>query len=100
MRNTVMRRSWSSVCIALTLLALASLVGSQEPTAPVVVKFHEPKMDVTESSAPTDPTVRVVIQNAFGMAFGLNADGARLTFSSGSIRTTFKVDNQIVVPNV
>jgi hypothetical protein len=32
------------------------------------------------------------------MAFGLHADNIRLTFSGGSIRTTFKIDDQQVYP--
>ena len=67
----------------------------------MVVKFHEPKIDVTEDAlgAPIDPTECVTIQNSGGMAFGLNADGIRLTFSAGSIRTMFQIDNQMVLPN-
>jgi hypothetical protein len=84
------------------VVALAALVGAAEEPAkpPVTVKFHEPKTAVTaEASVPIDPTLRVQIQNSGGMAFGLNADGIRLTFSSGSIRTLFKVDNQMISPN-
>jgi hypothetical protein len=90
----------SSAIIIVT--ALAALVGAtQEPaTAPVTVKFHEPKTAVAaETSVPIDPTLRVQIQNSAGMAFGLNADGIRLTFSSSSIRTLFKIDNQMISPN-
>jgi hypothetical protein len=88
--------------IFIVLIALAELVGAmQEPAKPpVTVKFHEPKTDMAaEASAPIDPTVRVQIQNTGGMAFGLNADGIRLTFGSGSIRTMFKIDKQTIFPN-
>ena len=82
------------------LLASAAWTIGQEASRPVTVKFHEPKTDVTEATVPIDPTVRVIIQATGGMAYGLNAEGARLTFSAGSARTTFKIDEQIVHPAV
>src|SRR5262245_1541454 len=83
----------------ITAFLLALTIG-QEPTKPVVVKFHEPKtVAATESSVPIDPTLRVNIQGSPGMAYGLNAENVRLTFSNGSARTTFKIDGQIIHPN-
>src|SRR5262249_55851132 len=82
--------------------ARARLRGAAKIPAkpPVTVKFHEQKTAVAaEASVPIDPTLRVQIQNSAGMAFGLNADGIRLTFSSSSIRTLFTIDNQRISPN-
>src|ERR1700737_3167756 len=96
--QSLVRRSSAIIIV----VALAALVGAaQEPAKPpVTVKFHEPKTAVSaEARVPIDPTVRVQIQNTGGMAFGLTADGIRLTFSSGSIRTLFKIDNQMIFPN-
>lgn len=90
-----------SLC-ARTLLAVPILVAltvsAQEPNPSVKVKFHEPRTEITEGNAPIDPTLRVNIQMSGGMAYGLNAENVRLTFSSGSARTNFKIDNQMVFP--
>lgn len=82
-----------------TALLLAFAAG-QEPVKPVTVKFHEPKTAIVsaESSAPIDPTLRVNIGGAPGMAYGLNAENVRLTFSNGSARTFFKIDGQFINP--
>lgn len=87
------------------VLSFAMLLGvglalGQSPRTSVIVKFHEPRVDVVETdNAPIDPTLRVNIQMAAGMAYGLNADGVRFTFSSGSARTTFRIDGQLAHPN-
>ena len=73
---------------------------AQDNAKPVVVKFHEPKTDVTaEANVPIDPTVRVNLQMVGNMAFGLNADNVRLCFGAGSIQTLFKIDNVPTYPN-
>ncbi len=81
------------------LIAFTATFG-QDSAAPVTVKFHEPKTSVAaESTAPIDPTLRVNIQGSPGMAYGLNAENVRLTFSNASARTTLKIDGQVVLPN-
>jgi len=81
--------------------ALLIAFAVQEPVKPVTVKFHEPKIAVaanSDSNAPIDPTLRINIQGAAGMAYGINAENVRLTFSNGSARTTLKIDGQFVNP--
>lgn len=84
-----------------SVFTFAIVASAQNP--PVKVKFHEPKIDIREGgdepTGPIDPTVRVQIQNSGGMAFGLSADGIRLTFGTESIRTMFKIDGNMVYPS-
>src|SRR5262245_21207881 len=94
------------VAPSLTVLVTAVLtpVFAQDDAKPVVVKFHEPKTDepkaeLDEGRGPIDPALRVNIQPAQGMAYGLTAENVRLTFSAGSARTMFKIDEQMVFPN-
>jgi hypothetical protein len=81
-------------------LTLALISSAQEGGKPVTVKFHEPKIDLsTEATVPIDPTLRIHLQMAGSMAFGLNAENVRLCFGGGSIRTTLKIDNVHANPN-
>jgi hypothetical protein len=88
-----------ALLIAAVAVSFPAFVAAQD--SPVKVKFHEPKNEVaeTELSGAIDPTVHVNIQMAGNMAYGLNAEGVRLTFSAGSAQTVFKIDNQLVYPS-
>jgi hypothetical protein len=72
----------------------------QTGSPPVKVTIQEEKLEIIEAALPIDP--KVVIQPSFTqmMSFGLNGEGGkRLTFSAGSARTSFLIDNQILMPN-
>ncbi len=89
-----------AISFLLLLSCLSVTASAQTPKAPAVVKFFEPRIDVVETdSAPIDPTFRVMLRMTGGMAYGLNAENVRLTFSAGSARTTFKIDGQLVHPS-
>jgi hypothetical protein len=89
--------------VSATASAMLLGVGLGFPAAadpPVKVTVQEAKAEITE---PVLPVVsQVVIQPSFAnqMSYGLNGvGGKRLTFSSGSARTNFLIDNQVLFPN-
>jgi hypothetical protein len=86
--------------ITLLLLALGGLEGrGQSPRRKVVVTVRDDKPAVEEVALPVDPTPHA--QPAFlpgAMAYGLNVDGKRLTFGTGSARTTVRIDGQNLIP--
>ncbi|MCI0462608.1 MAG: hypothetical protein L0Z62_37130 [Gemmataceae bacterium] len=89
-----------AVVTALCLAALAHSGLAQDPP-PVVVKIEQDKPNVEAVVLAVD-TSRVHAQPSFPgrMSYGLNVDGKRLTFGSGSATTTVKIDNQILQPAV
>jgi hypothetical protein len=87
------------------LIALAATSASragQPATAPAaprfVVRFHEPRTEGTPQAAPVDPAVHIRIAHSGRMMFGLTAD-QNLTLTTGnSIRTSFRLDEQVLQP--
>jgi hypothetical protein len=86
--------------VALGVLAARTVALAQTDGSPVKVTIQEQKAEITEAPLPVE--AKVVIQPSFTqmMSFGLNGEGGkRLTFSAGSARTSFLIDNQILYPN-
>jgi hypothetical protein len=82
----------------LAIVLIAGVVRAQSSDSPVVVRFHEPKLENVQVMLPVDPTPRVRVTGRAGMMFGLQADGAQLC--NGYMRTNLRIDNQNVFPNV
>lgn len=91
-----MNRVFISAFCAATCLTTAILAQDGE----VRVTFHEPKIDVAAIVLPIEGPQRVQIQHTGGMAFGLTVDNKLLCCGAGAIRTDFKIDEQMVHPNV
>jgi hypothetical protein len=88
-------------------VSLGLLAGSwaaaqpQTTTSPFKVTIKEDKTEVVEPILPVDPAILISPSFAGAMSYGLNtSDGKRLTFSSGSARTNFKINGQVIYPNV
>src|SRR4051794_12435131 len=91
-------------CLALGLSALGLLaVGGegrgQQPSRRVKVTVQDANPVIQEVALPIDPQVRAQPSYPGSMTYGLNVDGKRLTFSSGSARTTLRINGQISFPN-
>lgn len=97
-----MNASWKLVvAAAVVCLEVGAASQSQEARSPVSVKFHEPKTDVAQVVLPVNPTPQIAIQATGQFGLGLVAEGNKmLCCGPGAIRTNFKIDNQIVYPNV
>lgn len=95
---------WPSWCRWVWAAGLALLVPPvllAGGNRPVRVKIIEEKTEVQEeANLPLDPINRCQLQFTGQMAYGLTVDNKQLTFSAGGARTTFKIDNQIIYPNV
>jgi hypothetical protein len=88
----------SAVVPCLLLALMLGLPAAADP--PVKVAIQEEKAEITEPVLPVVP--QVVIHPSFTnqMSYGLNGvGGKRLTFSNGSARTNFLIDNQVLFPN-
>src|SRR5260370_23546939 len=78
---------------ALALLALGEPAGrGQTPPRRVKVTIRDEKPAIEEIALPVDPQVRAHPAFVGSMAYGLNFDGKRLTFSQGSARTSLRID--------
>jgi hypothetical protein len=83
------------------LLALGEPEGrGQPPARRVKVTIRDEKPAIEEVALPVDPQVRAQPAYVGGMAYGLNVDGKRLTFSQGSARTSLRIDGRVVFPGV
>jgi hypothetical protein len=85
-----------------SVLMIAPLAALAAQDGDVRVTFHEPTTDIAAAVAlPVEPIQRIQYQYVGTMAFGLTIDQQKwLCCGPGAIRTTFKVDNTIVFPNV
>jgi hypothetical protein len=87
--------------LALGLLAAAGPEGrGQQPPRRVKVKIQDANPVIQEVALPIEPQIRAQPAFVGSMAYGLNVDGKRLTFSQGSARTTLRIDGQILHPGV
>jgi hypothetical protein len=94
-------RAAVGLAVLLPVLACSGpLLLGQQPAPPVRVTFQDEKPAVEEVSLPVDPQLHAQPTYAGNMAYGLNVDGKRLTFSAGSARTMLRIDGQIIVPPV
>jgi hypothetical protein len=85
---------------ALGLLAVAGPAGfGQQPPRRVKVTIQDATPVVQEIALPIEPQIRAQPSFPGAMSYGLNVDGKRLTFSSGSARTMVRVDGNIFFPN-
>ena len=79
----------------ITILLLPIAASAQDAT----VKFHEPRTEVADIVLPVDPVQRIQIQHVGQMAFGLVYENRiMMCCGAGAIRTTFKIDDRIVMP--
>jgi hypothetical protein len=91
--------SMSRCVVCLGLLALALPVsGQQQATKPVQVTIQEEKAEIV--ALPLDPAVRIEHQYTGNMQYGVTAEGKMLTCGAGAAHALFKVDNQILFPDV
>jgi hypothetical protein len=84
---------------AVALLVVAA--HAQDTRPPVKVKIQDETPVVAadaEDTAPVDPTNHVQLQNQGNMALTVRVDNQ--TMHLGAIGTTFKIDNQVVFPNI
>lgn len=81
-------------------LVVATTCGLLAQSGPVRVVFHEPKTEAVAAILPVDGRQRIQYTNTGAMAFGLTVDGKNLSCGAGAIRTNFKIDGQLVHPNV
>jgi hypothetical protein len=92
------RRAIRLAAFALFTLGLLALGGfesrAQGPGRKVVVTVRDEKPAIEEVSLPVDPVVRAQPSYGGGMNYGLNVEGKRLTFSTGSARTSLRIDGQ------
>lgn len=94
---------WNGLALSSLVMAggiwLATTAFTQTVTKPYKVIIKDEKTAVVEPILPIDPTLRINLQPSFGMSYGLmTPDGKRLTFSTGSAQTAFKIDGQRVQP--
>jgi hypothetical protein len=100
-------RSWRSrQAVALAFVAALGLAvfarsGPAQGPPPVVVKITQDKPAAEAVPLAVDTSGKIHAQPTFAgaMSYGLSVDGKRLTFSTGSGRTSLKIDNQIIRPN-
>jgi hypothetical protein len=85
------------LCLALLVLALP-VSGQQQATKPVQVTIQEEKAEII--ALPLDPTVRIEHQYTGNMQYGVTAEGKMLTCGAGAAHTLFKIDNQILFPDI
>ncbi len=83
------------ILIALLSLESPFLKGSPPPFK---VTITDKKKEITELVLPVDPKIRITLREGGFMRFGLTAEGKRLTFSSGSGYTHFRLDGQTTFP--
>lgn len=83
--------------IAFFLLSNQIVLGGERPYE---VKIEGKKTTFEEVNLPIDPTIRINHQRSGNMSYGLTtSDNKRLTFSSGSARTNFKIEGQLTAAN-
>jgi hypothetical protein len=89
------------VCLTFGLALLVVTVpgfAQQQSTKPVKVTIQEEKAEII--ALPLDPAVRIEYQYTGNMQYGVTAEGKMLTCGPGAAHTMFKVDNQILFPDV
>jgi hypothetical protein len=81
------------------VLLSASSLAAQEK-APAKVRFLDPRTEGTPVQAPVDPAVRINLQYANQMIFGLMVPPNKMLSTGASLRTHFRIDDRIIMPNV
>ncbi len=86
--------------IALLWVLSSALITAQAKGQKYKVSIEKGKTTLTEVVLPVDPTIRLQLQSSSSMRYGLRtSDGKRLTFSSSSARTAFKINGQRLYPS-
>jgi hypothetical protein len=95
--STLSRRGLCMM-FGLALFGLQPGLAQQQAAKPVKVSIQEEKAEIV--ALPLDPAIRVEYQYVGNMSFGVTAEGKRLTCGAGSAHSLFKIDNQILFPDV
>jgi hypothetical protein len=94
------RLTWFTILVGFAVVFFITLSGvAQDKSPPYKITILEEKAQITDAILPIDPVIRLTVQQGGFMAYGLAAEGKRLTFSSGSARTSFRIDGQVIYPN-
>jgi hypothetical protein len=91
------------VCLAIGLtffvaLALQPGLAQQQAAKPVKVSIQEEKAEIV--ALPLDPTVRIEHQYTGNMQYGVTAEGKMLTCGAGAAHALFKIENDILFPDI